>query len=44
MKTRDAVLDEINPKTTHLVWSCRENGPNAITKNYEPGKIRYIQR
>ena len=21
-----------NQKTTHLVWSCRENGPNATTK------------
>ena len=20
-------------KTAHLVWSCRENGPNAIMKN-----------
>jgi len=22
-----------NSKTTHLVWTCRENGPNTITKN-----------
>jgi len=22
-----------NPKTTYLVWSRRENGPNAINKN-----------
>ena len=44
MEAQDAILDEINPKTTNLVWSCRENGPNAITKNYEPGKMGYIQR
>ena len=24
-----------NPKTTNLVWSCRENGPNTTTKNYD---------
>jgi len=24
-----------NPKTTHLVWSCRENGTNATSKNYD---------
>jgi hypothetical protein len=24
-----------NSKTTHLVWTCREDGPNAITKNYD---------
>jgi len=24
-----------NPEATHLVWSCRENGPNAITRNYD---------
>ena len=24
-----------NPETTRLVWSCRENGPNATTKNYD---------
>ena len=23
------------PKTTNLVWSCRENGPNTTTKNYD---------
>jgi hypothetical protein len=23
-----------NPKATHLVQSCRENGPNTITKNH----------
>jgi hypothetical protein len=23
-----------NPKTAYLVWSCRENGPNATTKNH----------
>ena len=22
-----------NPKTTYLLWPCRQNGPNAITKN-----------
>jgi len=20
---------------SHLVWSCRENGPNATTKNHD---------
>jgi hypothetical protein len=24
-----------NPKTTNLVGSCRENGPNTFTKNYD---------
>ena len=24
-----------NPKTTHLVLSCRENGPKATTKNHD---------
>jgi hypothetical protein len=24
-----------NPKTTYVVWSCRENGPNASTKNHD---------
>jgi hypothetical protein len=24
-----------NPETTYLVWSCRENGLNASTKNYD---------
>jgi len=24
-----------NPETTYLVWSCRENGLNATTKNYD---------
>jgi hypothetical protein len=24
-----------NPKTTYLIRSCRENGPNATTKNYD---------
>jgi hypothetical protein len=24
-----------NPETTYLVWSCRENGPNATIKNYD---------
>jgi hypothetical protein len=24
-----------NPETTYLVWSCRENGPNATNKNYD---------
>ena len=24
-----------NPETTYLVWSCRENGPNTTTKNYD---------
>jgi hypothetical protein len=27
MDAPDTMLDE-NPKTTHLVWTCRENGPN----------------
>ena len=21
-----------SPKTTHLVWTCRENGPNVVNK------------
>jgi hypothetical protein len=24
-----------NSKKTHFVWTCRENGPNVITKNYD---------
>ena len=24
-----------NPETTHLVWTCRKNGPKAVTKNYD---------
>jgi len=36
-KTRISVLLKYGvPKTTYLVWSCRENGPNATTKNYDP--------
>jgi len=35
MNAQYTILDEITRKTTHLVWSCRENGPNAITKNYD---------
>jgi hypothetical protein len=27
--------DEITRKTTNLVWSCRENGRNKTTKNYD---------
>ena len=32
MDVQDMILDD-NPETTYLVWSCRENGPNATTKN-----------
>jgi hypothetical protein len=24
-----------NPKTTHLLWTCWENGPNTVAKNYD---------
>jgi hypothetical protein len=34
MDAQDMILDD-NPETTYLVWSCRENGPNATTKNYD---------
>jgi len=33
MNAQDTTLD--NPKITHLVWSCRENGPNMVTNNYD---------
>jgi len=33
MDAPDTILD--NSKTTHLAWTCREIGPNAITKNYD---------
>jgi len=31
---QDVILDD-NPKTAYLVWSCRENRPNATTKNHD---------
>jgi len=31
MDAQGMILDD-NPETTYLVWSCRENGPNATTK------------
>jgi len=34
MDAQDMILDD-NQETTYLVWSCRENGPNATTKNYD---------
>jgi len=34
MDAQDMILDDITWKQTYLVWSCRENGPNATTKNY----------
>jgi hypothetical protein len=34
MDAQGMILDDITRKTTYLVWSCRENGPNATTKNY----------
>jgi len=33
MDAQDVTLD--NPKTTNLVWSYRENGPNTTIKNYD---------
>ena len=35
MNKQDRTLDEITRKITHLVWSCRENGLNATTKNHD---------
>ena len=35
LNAKDKVLDEITRKKTHLLWPCRENGPNAISKNYD---------
>jgi ribonuclease HII len=35
MDAQDMILDEITRKKTNLVWSCRENGPNTSTKNYD---------
>jgi hypothetical protein len=35
MNVQDMILDDITQKTTYLVWSCRENGPNATTKNHD---------
>jgi hypothetical protein len=32
MDPQDMILDDI---VTYLVWSCRENGPNVTTKNYD---------
>jgi hypothetical protein len=39
MDALDMILDD-NPETTYLVWSCRENGPNATTKNYDSLETR----
>jgi len=35
MDAQDMILDNITRKQTYLVWSCRENGPNTTTKNYD---------
>jgi hypothetical protein len=35
MDAQDMILNDITRKTTYWVWSCRENGPNAIIKNYD---------
>ena len=35
MNAQDIILNDITRKKTYLVWSCRENGPNATTKNYD---------
>jgi len=35
MDAQDMILDDITLKTTYLLWSCRENGHNATTKNYD---------
>ena len=36
INAQDTILNEITrKKETHFLWSCRENGPNAITKNYD---------
>ena len=35
MDAQDMILDDITWKKTYLVWSCRENGPNTTTKNYD---------
>jgi hypothetical protein len=35
MDAQDMILDDITRKQFILVWSCRENGPNATTKNYD---------
>jgi hypothetical protein len=35
MEAQVTILDDINPKTTHLVRTCWENGPSAIAKNYD---------
>jgi len=32
MDAQDMILDDITRKTTYLLWSCRENGPNATTQ------------
>ena len=36
MDAQDMILDDITrKKKTYLVWSCRQNGPNVTTKNYD---------
>ena len=32
MDAQDMILYDITRKTTYLLWSCRENGPNATTQ------------
>jgi hypothetical protein len=34
MDVQDTILDD-NLKTTHLVWTCWENGPNAVAKKHD---------
>jgi hypothetical protein len=34
MDAKATGLDDITRKKTHLVWTCWENEPNAISKNY----------
>jgi hypothetical protein len=35
MNAQDMMLDDITRKQIYLVWSCRENGPNTTTRNYD---------
>jgi hypothetical protein len=35
MDAQDTIFDDITRKKTHFVWTCWENGPNAIVKNYD---------
>jgi hypothetical protein len=40
MDEQDIILDDITRKKTYLVWSCRENGPNATSENYDSLETR----